>query len=73
VYETARAVIPDARVAYVDHDLMVCSHVGAFLATDEGVQAAQADLTDPAAVLGHQPSGLSSTRPNPCASSSARR
>lgn len=54
VHENARAVLPGARVAYVDNDVMVCSHVQALLATDEGVQAAQADLTAPAAVLGHQ-------------------
>lgn len=54
VHESARAVIPDARVAYVDHDEVVCSHVRAVLATAEGVQAALADLADPAAVLGHE-------------------
>jgi S-adenosyl methyltransferase len=54
VHERARAVTPDARVAYVDNDPMACSHVRALLATDEGVQSARADLTDASAVLGHE-------------------
>lgn len=54
VHASARAVIPDARVAYVDNDPMVCAHVGALLATDEGLQAAQADLTEVSALLGHE-------------------
>jgi hypothetical protein len=54
VHESARAVLPDARIAYVDNDPMVCSYVQALLATDERVQAAQADLKDAPAVLGHQ-------------------
>jgi hypothetical protein len=54
VHASARAVIPDARVAYVDNDAMVCSHVLAVLATDERVQAVAADLADPPAVLGHE-------------------
>jgi S-adenosyl methyltransferase len=54
VHESARAVLPDARIAYVDNDPMVCSYVQALPATDERVQAAQADLKDASAVLGHQ-------------------
>ena len=54
VHENARAILPGARVAYVDNDPLVCAHIQALLATDDGVHAAQADLTDPAAVLGHQ-------------------
>ena len=54
MHESARAVLPDARIAYVDTDPMVCSYVQALLATDERVQAAQADLKDAPAVLGHQ-------------------
>ena len=38
VHESARAVIPDARIGYVDNDAMACSRVQAPLATDEGVQ-----------------------------------
>jgi len=54
VHESARAVIPAARVVYVDSDPMACSHTAALLATDDGVQAVLADLRDSAAVLGHQ-------------------
>ena len=49
--DAARAVIPDARIAYIDHDLVVTAHVRALLADDEGTAAVGADLTDPAAVL----------------------
>ena len=51
VHESARTVIPGARVAYVDNDAMVCSHVQALLATDKRVQGIAADLADPGAVL----------------------
>ena len=51
VHETARAVRPEARVAYVDHDAVVISHARALLATDDGVAAVPGDLHDPAAVL----------------------
>ena len=51
--EAARAVNPDARIAYVDFDPVVVSHLRALLARQPGVAAASADLTDPAAVLAH--------------------
>ena len=52
VGDAARAVIPEARIAYVDHDPVVNLHVGALLAADDdGVASVSADLTDPAAVL----------------------
>jgi S-adenosyl methyltransferase len=54
VHQAARAVRPAARVAYVDMDPVVLSHAMALLATDDGVAAVDADLRDPAAVLGHQ-------------------
>jgi hypothetical protein len=50
VHQTARAVLPDARVAYVDTDPVVLAHARALLA-GPGVAAAGADLRDPAAVL----------------------
>jgi len=55
VHETARHVIPDARVAYVDNDPLVVMHAGALLAKGAAgdVTAVRADLTDPAAVLAH--------------------
>ena len=54
VHQAARAVRPEARVAYVDIDPVVLSHARALLATGDGVAAVDADLRDPAAVLGHQ-------------------
>jgi O-methyltransferase involved in polyketide biosynthesis len=51
--ETARAVNPAARVAYVDYDPVVVSHATALLATQAGITAAAADLTDADAVLAH--------------------
>ncbi len=54
VHQAARAVLPAARVAYVDIDPVVLSHAVALLATGDGVTAVDADLRDPAAVLGHE-------------------
>jgi O-methyltransferase involved in polyketide biosynthesis len=51
--DAARAVNPDARVAYVDFDPVVVSHLRALLARQPGIAAASADLTAPAAVLAH--------------------
>jgi hypothetical protein len=51
--DAARAVIPDARIAYIDHDPVVTMHTRVRLADDEGTAAADADLTDPALVLSH--------------------
>jgi O-methyltransferase involved in polyketide biosynthesis len=53
VHQAARAVIPAARVAYIDNDPMVVTHAAALLATGDGVTAVHADLRDPAAVLDH--------------------
>jgi len=50
VHEAAQRVSPDARVAYVDNDPVVQSHVRALLAGD-GVAAIGADITRPAEVL----------------------
>jgi hypothetical protein len=50
VHQTARAVLPGARVAYIDRDPMVLSHARALFATP-GVAAVAADLRDPAVVL----------------------
>ena len=51
VHQAARAVLPAARVAYVDTDPVVLSHARALLAQDDGVAAVNADLRDPDAVL----------------------
>jgi hypothetical protein len=55
VHESARQVIPDARVAYVDNDPLVVVHAEALLAkgAEGDVTAIRADLTDPGAVLSH--------------------
>jgi len=51
-HESARAVSPGARVAYVDNDPVVVSHARALLADGKNaVAAVQADLRDPAGVL----------------------
>ena len=47
----ARAVSPDARIAYVDDNPVVALHVRALLAASDGIASVNADLTDPAAVL----------------------
>jgi SAM-dependent methyltransferase len=52
VHEIARTVRPDARVVYVDNDPVVIAHARALLARDERTAVAEADLRDPAAVLG---------------------
>jgi S-adenosyl methyltransferase len=50
VHQTAQAILPEARVAYVDLDPLVLAHARALLA-GPGVAAVTADLSDPAAVL----------------------
>ena len=51
-HESAQAVRPGARVAYVDNDPMVVSHARALLAGgSDGLAAFQGDLRDPAGVL----------------------
>jgi hypothetical protein len=53
VHEIAQQVAPDARVAYIDYDPVVVLHGEALLANGRNVVMAQADLTEPAAVLDH--------------------
>jgi O-methyltransferase involved in polyketide biosynthesis len=51
-HESAQAVNPQAKVAYVDNDPVVIRHAEALLAGDNGrVSVVRADLRDPAAVL----------------------
>jgi SAM-dependent methyltransferase len=52
VHEVARSVIPDARVAYVDHDPVVLAYGNALFATGDGVIVVDADVRQPDAVLG---------------------
>lgn len=51
VQESARAVIPGARVTYVDNDPVVVSHARALLATDDLVTVVSADAREYEAVL----------------------
>ncbi len=51
VHEAARAVIPDARVCYVDIDPVAVLHGEVLLARGEGLAAVRADLTHPETVL----------------------
>ena len=64
VHETARAVIPDARVAYVDNDPVVNSHLNArFVTRDSPVRVLNEDICHPAAVLGALAGDIDLTRP----------
>lgn len=51
VHDVARSVIPDARVAYVDHDPVVLAYGNALFATDDGVIVVDADARKPGAVF----------------------
>lgn len=51
VHEVAQAVVPHARIVYVDYDPVVCSHARALLAKAETVTAVQADLREPDTIL----------------------
>ena len=64
VHETARAVIPDARVAYVDNDPVVNSHLNArFVTRDNPVRVLNEDICHPAAVLGALAGDIDLARP----------
>ena len=51
VHECARAIIPSARVAYVDNDPVAVTHAQALLATGDGVIAAEGDACEPETIL----------------------
>jgi S-adenosyl methyltransferase len=51
VHECARAIVPDARVAYVDSDPVAVTYAQALLATGDGVIAMEGDARDPEAIL----------------------
>ena len=51
-HQTARAIIPDARVAYIDNDPVVLTHLNALAAKgDPGVTVVDMDLRDTAKIL----------------------
>jgi hypothetical protein len=50
-HQSARAIAPGARVAYVDNDAVVLAHARALLAIDGQIAVVAADIRDPGAVL----------------------
>lgn len=50
-HQSARAIAPAARVAYVDNDAVALAHARALLAADGQVAVVAADIRQPAAVL----------------------
>jgi hypothetical protein len=63
-HETARAVAPDARVAYVDNDPVAVSHLRAVVANGSpGVTVTDGDAGDPDAILGAVPGELDLASP----------
>jgi SAM-dependent methyltransferase len=53
VHEMAQAVVPDARVVYVDNDPVVCSHGQALLGRGDNLAVVLGDLRRPAEILRH--------------------
>ncbi len=52
-HEVVQRVLPDAQVVYVDNDPIVLEHAGHLLSSAGRTRVVQADLRDPAALLGH--------------------
>ncbi|WP_131739005.1 SAM-dependent methyltransferase [Actinomadura roseirufa] len=53
VHEIVHETAPDARVVYVDHDPVAVAHSTSLLADAPNAAVVQADLTEPAGILGH--------------------
>jgi O-methyltransferase involved in polyketide biosynthesis len=63
-HETAQAIKPDARVAYVDNDAVAVSHLQAVAAKGSpGVTVVAGDADNPDAILGDVLAGLDPTAP----------
>ena len=63
-HETARAVIPDARVVYLDNDAVVLSHLRALTAKgDPGLTVVDGDVRETAAILDAVASGTDLSEP----------
>jgi hypothetical protein len=63
-HESAQAIIPDAKVAYVDNDPVVVNHLNALVAKgNPGVSIADGDVRDVAAVLDGVRAGLDLSAP----------
>ena len=54
VHDLARAIIPEARVVYVDIDPVVVAHSAQMLNDDPGATIIEGDLRDPSSILAHQ-------------------
>jgi S-adenosyl methyltransferase len=50
-HEIARRMAPEAKVAYLDHDMLVVRHAEALLATSPGVIALPGEAAEPEAIL----------------------
>ncbi|MFG2477809.1 SAM-dependent methyltransferase [Streptomyces fagopyri] len=53
VHETAQAVAPDVRIAYVDNDPIVNAHANALVSRSGATSVVLADLRDPMAIVDH--------------------
>ncbi|MFE5140407.1 SAM-dependent methyltransferase [Streptomyces fagopyri] len=53
VHETAQAVAPDVRIAYVDNDPIVNAHANALVSRSGATGVVLADLRDPRAIVDH--------------------
>jgi SAM-dependent methyltransferase len=53
-HQIVQRINPGAAVVYVDNDPVVLAHGRALLENDEGVHVIDADIFEPAAVLGHE-------------------
>jgi S-adenosyl methyltransferase len=51
VHETAREVVPGARVVYIDNDPAVLAHASGLLRAGDGVRVMAGDLSEPEALL----------------------
>jgi hypothetical protein len=51
VHQVAQAIVPDARVVYVDNDPIVLTHGRALLVTNDGTTVITADLREPDSIL----------------------
>lgn len=63
-HESARAVAPDAKVAYVDNDPVVLSHLNALVAKgDPGITVVDGDVREQATILAAIASGIDLSAP----------
>jgi O-methyltransferase involved in polyketide biosynthesis len=64
IHESARAALPAAKVAYVDNDAVVLSHLNALVAKgDPGITVVEGDVREPAAILDAVSAGIDLAKP----------